>query len=102
MGNAKAAVLPVPVCAVPIRSLPDKTMGKARNWIGVGSVKPIACVPRTTSGESPKSLNDTALGYRLTGKTQRDILLTADYADCADYSDGSDFDCLETQLPGTS
>ena len=26
----------------------------ARNWIGVGSTNPIACVPRTTSGESPK------------------------------------------------
>ena len=33
--------------------------GKARSWIGVGSVKPIACVPRTTSGESPKLLKDT-------------------------------------------
>ena len=60
MGSAKAAVLPVPVCAVPIRSLPARTIGKARSWIGVGSVKPIACVPRTTSGESPKLLNATA------------------------------------------
>src|SRR3984893_15828838 len=59
MGRAKAAVLPVPVCAVPIKSLPSRIMGKARSWIGVGSVKPIAWVPRTTSGESPKLLNDT-------------------------------------------
>jgi hypothetical protein len=28
--------------------------------MGVGSTKPIACVPRTTSGESPKRLNDMA------------------------------------------
>jgi hypothetical protein len=34
-------------------------IGKARSWIGVGSVKPIAWVPRTTSGESSKLLNDT-------------------------------------------
>lgn len=63
MGSAKAAVLPVPVCAVPIKSFPARTIGKARSWIGVGSVKPIACVPRTTSGERPKSLNDTNASY---------------------------------------
>src|SRR5687767_12619436 len=63
MGSAKAAVLPVPVCAVPIRSFPARTIGKARSWIGVGSEKPIACVPRTTSDERPKSLNDTGGSY---------------------------------------
>src|SRR5438105_166711 len=63
MGSAKAAVLPVPVWAVPIRSLPARTIGKARSWIGVGVVNPIACVPRTTSGERPKSLNDTRGNY---------------------------------------
>ena len=31
IGSAKAAVLPVPVCAVPIRSLPARTIGKARS-----------------------------------------------------------------------
>src|SRR5882724_13234434 len=64
MGSAKAAVFPVPVWAVPIRSLPARIIGKARSWIGVGSVKPIAWVPRTTSGESPKLLNDTSRSYR--------------------------------------
>jgi len=59
IGKANAAVLPVPVWAVPIKSLPARMIGKARSWIGVGSVKPIACVPRTTSGESSKLLNDT-------------------------------------------
>jgi hypothetical protein len=38
-------------------------IGKARSWIGVGSVNPIAWVPRTTSGESPKLLNDTGGSY---------------------------------------
>src|SRR5215472_2863502 len=59
MGSAKAAVLPVPVCAVPIKSFLARIIGNARSWIGVGSANPIACVPRTTSGESSKSLNDT-------------------------------------------
>src|SRR5438309_3045938 len=60
MGSAKAAVFPVPVWAVPIRSLPARIIGKARSWIGVGSAKPIACTPRTTSAERSKLLNDTA------------------------------------------
>src|SRR5262249_19335523 len=59
MGSAKAAVLPVPVCAVPIKSFPARIIGNARSWIGVGSANPTARVPRTTSGESPKLLNDT-------------------------------------------
>src|SRR5262249_9845125 len=59
MGSAKAAVLPVPVCAVPIKSFPARIIGNARSWIGVGSANPIARVPPTTSGESPKLLNDT-------------------------------------------
>jgi hypothetical protein len=58
--SANAAVLPVPVWAVPIKSFPARTIGKARSWIGVGSANPIACVPRTTSGERPKLLNDTS------------------------------------------
>ncbi len=38
MGKTKAAVLPVPVWAMPIRSLPISTEGMAWRWIGVGSV----------------------------------------------------------------
>ncbi len=37
-GRAKAAVLPVPVWAEPMRSRPDRTMGMARSWMGVGSM----------------------------------------------------------------
>src|SRR5438067_6432756 len=38
-------------------------MGKARSWMGVGSAKPIACTPRTSSGERSKLLNDTGGWY---------------------------------------
>ena len=38
MGSAKAAVLPVPVWAIPSRSRPARTMGMALAWIGVGAV----------------------------------------------------------------
>ena len=38
IGSAKAAVLPVPVWAMPCRSLPASTLGMAWTWIGVGWV----------------------------------------------------------------
>ena len=38
IGRAKAAVLPVPVCAMPHRSRPVMTSGMACDWIGVGIV----------------------------------------------------------------
>ncbi len=37
MGSMKAAVLPVPVWAVAMRSRPARTAGMAWAWIGVGS-----------------------------------------------------------------
>ena len=46
-------------------------MGNARSWMGVGSLNPIAWVPRTTSFDSPKSLNDTGRLYSLLGLAQR-------------------------------
>ena len=36
MGRTKAAVLPVPVWAVPIRSSPASAAGMAASWMGVG------------------------------------------------------------------
>jgi hypothetical protein len=36
IGSAKAAVLPVPVWAIPITSRPDMTVGIVCAWIGVG------------------------------------------------------------------
>jgi hypothetical protein len=37
-GKVKPAVLPVPVCAAPRRSRPERTTGMACAWMGVGSV----------------------------------------------------------------
>jgi hypothetical protein len=36
IGSAKAAVLPVPVCAIPSRSRPAMTSGIDCSWMGVG------------------------------------------------------------------
>ena len=36
MGSAKAAVLPVPVWAQPIKSRPSSTGGMAELWMGEG------------------------------------------------------------------
>ena len=38
IGSAKAAVLPVPVCAMPCTSRPFITCGMAWTWMGVGVV----------------------------------------------------------------
>ncbi len=38
MGSVNAAVLPVPVWAMPMRSCPAMIGGMAADWIGVGSV----------------------------------------------------------------
>jgi hypothetical protein len=35
-GSTNAAVLPVPVCAIPSRSLPSSRIGIDCAWIGVG------------------------------------------------------------------
>ena len=37
IGRPNAAVLPVPVCAWPITSLPSSRRGMVSSWIGVGS-----------------------------------------------------------------
>jgi hypothetical protein len=36
IGSANAAVLPVPVCAMPSKSSPASTGGMACDWMGVG------------------------------------------------------------------
>ena len=36
MGSANAAVLPVPVWAIPTTSCRDRATGMVRSWIGVG------------------------------------------------------------------
>ena len=46
IGMPKAAVLPVPVCAWPMRSSPRRSGGMARAWTSVGVTKPIDSMAR--------------------------------------------------------
>jgi hypothetical protein len=46
IGIAKAAVLPVPVCAWPMRSSPRRRGGIARAWTSVGVTNPISSIAR--------------------------------------------------------
>ena len=57
IGMPKAAVLPVPVCACPIRSFPVSAVGIAAFWMGVGSSKPISSTAFKISGFTPSSVN---------------------------------------------
>ena len=52
MGMPKAAVLPVPVCACPIRSRPARNGPMARAWTSVGATKPIFSMARAMVGGS--------------------------------------------------
>src|SRR5256714_5013528 len=79
MGIAKAAVLPVPVCAWAKRSRPACRTGMARVCTGVGAMKPSSSIAREMSGwiaSSPKRADGGArvnvspgLIYMLTGET---------------------------------
>ncbi len=51
----KAAVLPVPVCACPMTSLPSRSGGMESACMGVGSSKPISETALITSLLRPKS-----------------------------------------------
>ena len=55
IGSAKAAVLPVPVCAMPSRSWPASRCGMAPAWIGEGVVKFCAARARSEGSASPSS-----------------------------------------------
>ena len=55
IGNAKAAVLPVPVLAMPMTSLPSRAEGIDWSWIGDGVTKPFALRLRCKFGCSAKS-----------------------------------------------
>src|SRR6266550_8312646 len=79
MGIAKAAVLPVPVCAWAKRSRPAWRTGMARVCTGVGAMNPSSSIAREMSGwiaSSPKRAVGGArvnvspvLIYMLTGET---------------------------------
>ena len=56
-GREKAAVLPVPVCALPSASLPSRRRGIAAAWIGVGDTKPMLSRAERMFSLSANSLN---------------------------------------------
>ena len=53
MGMQKAAVLPVPVCAWPIRSMPARARGISPAWMGVGSRYSASSRAASMTFESP-------------------------------------------------
>ena len=57
IGSTKAAVLPVPVWAMPSTSRPSRALGIAWIWIGVGSVYPASMTADRTRGSSERSEN---------------------------------------------
>ena len=57
IGSTNDAVLPVPVCAMPITSRPSMAIGIALAWIGVGSVNPAAWTASRTLSLKPRSVN---------------------------------------------
>jgi len=54
MGIPKAAVLPLPVWACPITSLPSSAGGMAPVWIGVVCSKPRSATVRSIAGLRPR------------------------------------------------
>jgi hypothetical protein len=58
-GSTNAAVLPVPVWADAIRSLPLSTTGMAWRWISVGAEKPLLSTARSSLGSRFNSEKDT-------------------------------------------
>jgi hypothetical protein len=54
-GRPNAAVLPVPVCAMPSMSRPSRSAGIAWAWIGVGVVMPATSSARTSGSASAKA-----------------------------------------------
>src|SRR3954463_5794419 len=64
-GSMKAAVLPVPVWAMPSRSRPWRRIGIAFAWIGVASLYSLSASAWRTGCDSPRFSNDI-LGVELT------------------------------------
>ena len=57
----KAAVLPLPVCAIPNTSLPCKSKGIHSAWIGDGLVKPRSFNALRISSDKPRSIKDISV-----------------------------------------
>ena len=62
IGNAKAAVLPVPVWAWPMTSRPSSNGGMAAAWIGVGCSNPCASTEASSSDRRPNAANADSAG----------------------------------------
>ena len=62
MGMQKAAVLPVPVWAWPIRSMPASAWGIIPAWMGVGSRYSASSRAANSLSESPMPANPAELG----------------------------------------
>jgi hypothetical protein len=56
IGSRYAAVLPVPVCADAIRSLPARIKGITCSCTGVAFSYPVASIPSTRDSCNPNSL----------------------------------------------
>src|SRR5665811_1434623 len=70
IGSAKAAVLPVPVCAMPMTSRPCMARGMVWAWIGVGVTYFSSTSARVIGSTRPKSLNEVkeSLSYSYMAK----------------------------------
>src|SRR5215208_1445312 len=55
---AKAAVLPLPVCARPTPSPPSKSAGKANAWMGVGVAQPLSATALWTCSYKGRSAKE--------------------------------------------
>src|SRR6185503_3610483 len=64
IGRTKAAVLPVPVWAMPVTSRPPSTAGIPCSWMGVGVVYPEAFTAARILGSRLSSSNVIRLGLR--------------------------------------
>jgi uncharacterized protein len=71
IGSAKAAVLPVPVCAQPSTSRPASTAGIASRWIGVGVVKPASRTARSRESFRFRLSKDMTLSWRISADSRR-------------------------------
>ena len=81
VGKPKAAVLPVPVCAWPMTSLPSRASGIVNSWIGDGCSKPAATTADWMSSDRFKSVNFKVFFFLL--KVVRSYLMRLGWADKA-------------------
>ena len=69
-----APVLPVPVCALAMRSRPSNPAGTASICTGVGSVQPMSAAALTISGDTPRSSKEVIFGYLQKASRKEDLI----------------------------